>query len=354
MNIISEPSTRLNGRDLIMNTLNGLSIGIIVALVPGALLNQLLKALLPVFPQAAFFLTLTGMATVLMAPVSAVCVGMMAGFSPIQTSSLALAAIAGAGNFQLKGTSYVVAGSGDVINIAITIMIGYLIIALLGQALKAYTILLIPLLVLIIAGGIGVLTLKPVGAITQMIGLGIEQLTQLQPIVMGILIGMVFSILIVSPISSVGIAAAIGINGLAAGSANLGIVAASFALAVYGWKVNSVGTSLAHFLGSPKMQMANILSRPRLIFPVVLNAGIMGGLGALFGVSGTPMSAGFGFAGLIGPIAAINGYGNANILNIGLVTLLFFVIPIVLGLVSNYLFEAKFHYFDSQDFELNY
>ncbi len=136
MNIISEPSTRLNGRDLIMNTLNGLSIGIIVALVPGALLNQLLKALLPVFPQAAFFLTLTGMATVLMAPVSAVCVGMMAGFSPIQTSSLALAAIAGAGNFQLKGTSYVVAGSGDVINIAITIMIGYLIIALLGQALK--------------------------------------------------------------------------------------------------------------------------------------------------------------------------------------------------------------------------
>nr|WP_225366617.1 hypothetical protein [Lentilactobacillus kefiri] len=43
MNIISEPSTRLNGRDLIMNTLNGLSIGIIVALVPGALLNQLGK-----------------------------------------------------------------------------------------------------------------------------------------------------------------------------------------------------------------------------------------------------------------------------------------------------------------------
>ncbi|GAD16146.1 PTS sugar transporter subunit IIC [Lentilactobacillus otakiensis] len=354
MNLTAESSTRLSGRDLIMNTLNGLSIGIIVALVPGALLNQLLKALLPVFPQAAFFLTLTGMAAVLMAPISAVCVGMMAGFSPIQTSSLALAAIAGAGNFQLRGATYTVAGSGDVINIAITIMIGYLIIALLGQTLKAYTILLIPLLVLIIAGGIGVLTLKPVGQLTQLIGMGIEQLTQLQPIVMGVLIGMVFAVLIVSPISSVGIAAAIGINGVAAGSANLGIVAASFALAIYGWRVNSVGTSLAHFLGSPKMQMANILSRPKLIVPVTLNAGIMGGLGALFGVAGTPMSAGFGFAGLIGPIAAVNGYGAANLLNIGLVTLLFFVIPIALGIASNYLFNSRFDYFDSRDFELDY
>lgn len=240
------------------------------------------------------------------------------------------------------------------INIAITIMIGYFIIALLGERLKAYTILLIPLLVLVIAGGIGVLTLAPVGQLTQLIGVGVEQLTQLQPIVMGVLIGMVFSVLIVSPISSVGIAAAIGINGVAAGSANLGIVAAGFALAVYGWKVNSLGTSLAHFLGSPKMQMANILTQPKLILPVALNAGIMGGLGALFGVAGTPMSAGLGFAGLIGPIAAVNGYGNASLMNIVLVSLLFFVIPITLGYVSNYLFNSKLSYFDAQDFELDY
>ena len=141
MNLTAEPSARLNGRELIMNTLNGLSVGIIVALVPGALLNQLLKALLPVFPQAAFFLTLTGKAAVLMAPISAVCVGMMAGF---------------------------------------------------------------------------------------------------------------------------------------------------------------------------------------------------------------------GFAGLIGPIAAVNGYGNANLMNIVLVSLLFFVIPITLGYVSNYLFNSKLSYFDAQDFELDY
>ena len=66
------------------------------------------------------------------------------------------------------------------------------------------------------------------------------------------------------------------------------------------------------------------------------------------------MMAGFGFAGLIGPIAAVNGYGNANLMNIVLVSLLFFVIPITLGYVSNYLFNSKLSYFDAQDFELDY
>ena len=42
--------TKKISKEVVMNTLNGLSIGIIVALVPSVLLNQLLTALLPVFP----------------------------------------------------------------------------------------------------------------------------------------------------------------------------------------------------------------------------------------------------------------------------------------------------------------
>lgn len=341
-------------KEVVMNTLNGLSIGIIVALVPSALLNQLLTALLPVFPAGGTIMAMTNAAMTLLPAVSAVCVGMLAKFSPIQTTSIALAAVMGAGNFKVGTNGFNVSGTGDVINIAITIMIGYALILLLGKRLKAYTILLIPTLVLVIAGGIGTLTLEPVSGITKLLGIGVMQLTSLQPLIMGVLLGIVFALLIISPISSVGIAAAISIHGVAAGSANLGIVAAGFALAIYGWKVNSVGTSLAHFLGSPKMQMANIMSRPKLIVPIMINAGILGGLGAVLNIQGTAMSAGFGFSGLIGPIAALNGIGQVTAGSLILVTLMFFVLPIGLGLVSDYVFANKLHFYENSDFELNY
>ena len=253
-----------DAKTITMNILNGLSVGIIVALVPGAILNAIVKLLLPSFPQLAVVTYMTGAAMTLLPALSAVCVGMLAKFTPIQTSSLALAAIVGAGNYHLTKTGLTVAGTGDVINLAITLAIGYLLIVLLGDALKAYTILLIPSLVLVIAGGIGMLTLGPVSSITKYIGVVVHDVTALQPIVMGVLMGIIFAVLIVSPISTVGIATAISLTGIGAGSANLGIVGAGFALATYGWKANSFGTSLAHFLGSQKMQMANILSRPKL------------------------------------------------------------------------------------------
>ncbi|OAU14494.1 PTS sugar transporter subunit IIC [Lacticaseibacillus rhamnosus] len=192
-----------------MNILNGLSVGIIVALVPGAILNALVKLLLPSFPQLAVVTYMTTAAMTLLPALSAVCVGMLAKFTPIQTSSLALAAIIGAGNYHLTKTSLSVAGTGDVINLAITLAIGYLVILLLGNALKAYTILLIPSLVLLIAGGVGMLTLKPVSGITKYIGVVVHDITELQPIAMGVLMGIIFAILIVTPISTVGPLAAL-------------------------------------------------------------------------------------------------------------------------------------------------
>ena len=331
-----------DAKTITMNILNGLSVGIIVALVPGAILNAIVKLLLPSFPQLAVVTYMTGAAMTLLPALSAVCVGMLAKFTPIQTSSLALAAIVGAGNYHLTKTGLTVAGTGDVINLAITLAIGYLLIVLLGDALKAYTILLIPSLVLVIAGWIGMLTLGPVSSITKYIGVVVHDVTALQPIVMGVLMGIIFAVLIVSPIS------------IGAGSANLGIVGAGFALATYGWKANSFGTSLAHFLGSPKMQMANILSRPKLFLPMAINAGILGGIGAALNIQGTPASAGFGFSGLVGPLAALDAMGSVTVGNVLELTLLFFILPIALAYASHVLFTKTLHYQDPKDYALNY
>lgn len=60
-------------------------------------------------------------------------------------------------------------------------------------------------------------------------------------IVMSILISMVFSLIIISPLSTVAIAFAIGITGLAAGSASIGISATEAVLIIGTSKVNRLG-----------------------------------------------------------------------------------------------------------------
>lgn len=337
-----------------LNILNGMAIGIIVALVPGAILNAIIKPLLPHAPFLSFVLVLTSLSAMILPAISAVCVGMLAKFTPIQTASLALAATIGAGNAHVVNGTITANGSGNVLNIGITIAIAYILIILLGKKLKDLTILLLPTLTMLIGGGIGMLTLKPVNQFTMAIGLGIERITGLQPVLMGILIGICFAILIVSPISSVGIATAIGINGIAAGSANLGIVAVSFAIAIAGAKSNSFGTTISHFIGTPKIQMANILAKPKLLIPSIINAGILGGLGAIFNIKGTPVSAGFGLSGLVGPLADLDAHPHATIFHLIMVVILFIVLPITLGFISRYVFTDKLHFQKSDDLKLDY
>ncbi|MDN6767736.1 MAG: hypothetical protein L0L99_09065, partial [Lacticaseibacillus paracasei] len=50
---LEDKSMKQDAKTITMNILNGLSVGIIVALVPGAILNAIVKLLLPSFPQLA-------------------------------------------------------------------------------------------------------------------------------------------------------------------------------------------------------------------------------------------------------------------------------------------------------------
>ncbi|WP_413628075.1 PTS sugar transporter subunit IIC [Fructilactobacillus vespulae] len=337
-----------------MNILNGMAIGIIVALVPGAILNAIIKPLLPHAPFLSIILSLTGMAAITLPATSAACVGMLAKMTPIQTASMALAATVGAGSAKVVNGVITVNGSGNVLNIGITIAIAYALIMFLGKRLKDLTILLLPTLTLIVGGGLGLLTLKPVNTFTTGVGQLIQHITGLQPLLMGVLIGICFAILVVSPISSVGIATAIGIHGIASGSANLGIVAAAFTIAIAGAKVNSFGTTISHFVGTPKIQMANIISKPKIMIPSLINAGILGGLGALLDVQGTPISAGFGLSGLVGPLADLDAHSNVSTMHIIIIFVLFIILPVALAFISRYIFTDKLKFQKADHFKLTY
>ncbi len=160
--------------------------------------------------------------------------------------------------------------------------------------------------------------------------------------------------LIVSPITTVGIALAISLSGIGSGAANLGICAASFGLCMAGWSVNSKGTALAHVLGSPKISMANVLAKPKIMLPMISSAAILGILGALFNIQGTPASAGFGISGLIGPINALNlAKGGWSVMNMLLIIIIFVAAPIILNFIFNYLFIKVLKIIDPMDYKLD-
>ena len=63
---------------------------------------------------------------------------------------------------------------------------------------------------------------------------------------------------------------------------------------------------------------------------------------ALFSVSGTPQSAGFGLVGLVGPLASIDAG-----LNVGLAAIVWFVVPIAAAIASKLVFEKVLKLYDS-------
>lgn len=341
---------------LFMNKLlAGLSIGIVVALIPNALFGELLKAIVPHFAPAQTILDVTVLVMRMSPMVIGVCIAMQFKLTPIQTTAVGMAAVVGSGvaTVSEKG-AFIFAGTGDVINVAITVAIAVGLVLLLGTKLKAYTILLVPPIVVIVAGTIGMTTLPYVKELTLMIGDVVNNLTTLQPVIMGMLIAVIFAFLIVSPFSTVAVATAIALAGIGSGAANLGVVAASFGLAICGWKVNSFGTSVAHILGSPKIQMVNLVRKPIMMVPILCNAAVLGGLAGIFNIQGTPMSAGFGISGLIGPINAINLMGGYTVSNVALIIAIFVVAPVLLAIAFKFVFTKKVKLVTEEDYKLTF
>lgn len=346
-----QTSSHITLKEYTLDVLNGSSLGIVVTLIPAALTSQLLK----LFPAGPLVSQITMMVTVaqsLLAAVAAVVVGHMLKLKIMDSACIALATFVSSGAIVTlpKNAGYALAGTGSILNIMLTLFITTGLVLLLKDHLGQLKIVLAPTLVLLIGGGIGLLTLKPMVAVQSAVGRVVAAATHLTPILMGIALAVLFAILILSPLSTVGIATAISLAGVGSGAANAGIVVASFTLAWMGASVNPLGGTLAHFLGSPKIQMANMLRKPQLFIPIIIGAAITGATTAALNLNGTPFSAGFGFSGLIGPLTAWQE--SAGDLVALRVLVAFVIVPVVLAGLLNLIFVKKLHLVHPDDLKL--
>ena len=337
-----------------MNILNGTAIGVVVVLIPGALLSELCKGLADLIPQMSLVLNALNMSSSLMGVVCGIAIGMRFGFAPLESLSLGLATQVASGSLVFKNGSTLLSGTGDIINIILTGSAGAFVILLIGSRLKSFKLLVIPPLLLAVIGVFGFLLYPEVSQITAWIGLGVKQLLVLQPELMAVLLAEIFSLLVLSPITTVGIALAVSLAGLGSGAANLGICAAGFGYAVMGWNVNPHGTSLAMFIGSPKMALPVVVRNFKTFVPIAANAALMGFWGYFLNIQGTPMSAGFGVSGLVGPLNHINlAKGGFDPANIFVALLAFIVVPILLAFLFKYIFTRLIPIVSEEDYQLD-
>lgn len=155
-------------------------------------------------------------------------------------------------------------------------------------------------------------------AINQMmisLGTFINITTELQPIPMGIIVAAIMGILLTLPISSTAIAIMIAIAGPASGAAVVGGCAHTIGFGIQSIRENGWGGFITQALGSPMIQIGNIVRKPILMVPPTITAMILGPLvTTVFKMESISAAAGTGTSGFVAPLgvlAAMTEAGNS-------------------------------------------
>ena len=339
-------------KNFINNVLTGMSMGIVVCLIPNALVGEILKLIIPSVPQLQTILDISVIAMSLLPLVIGVMTGICFKMTPVQTCSVGLAAFIGGGSYTMNDSILTLAGIGTVINIGVTAAIAVLFVQFLAKYLKDFTLIAMPALTMFVPGVIGMWTLPYVKTASLWVGDVVMYFTTLQPVLMGAIIAAIFSLLIISPISTIGIATAIMLSGVGAGAANLGVCASGVGMCIACYRANNFGTAIAHIV-SAKIQMRNFFMKPTIALPMILTAMILGALGGLFEIVGTPYSAGFGLGGFVGPLKYLDLVGW-NTGSVTLAFILFIALPVVLNVIFIKIFSTKLGWNKSDDYRVNY
>lgn len=197
-------------------------------------------------------------------------------------------------------------------------------------------IILVPIFGALVAYGITMLIGEPVHSGMAALGDFINEVTTLQPFIMGVIIAVIMGMALTAPISSAAIAIAISIGGIAGGAAVVGCSVQMIGFAVMSRKDNNIGTVISIAVGTSMLQFKNILKKPVIWLPTIIVSAILGPLSTLlFKTETTSIGAGMGTSGLVGQLGTLDamdynlaGYLSISILHIALPIVLIFIVDL--------------------------
>ena len=368
-------SYELKLKDFFFKVLSGSAQGILIGVLPSAVMKYILK----MFGTAQWALDLSAILTLFSSFIPlliGVAIAMQFRMKALDVGVKAIAVGAASGSIKWAvapkgfvnpitgapqvGNVYIAAGAGDVINAIIVAAVAVLVIWLVSRYLAGFGSVAIILSPIVIGGGVALFgrAIAPyVAYITTWVGDAVRLATDLQPLPMSIAIAMAFSFIIITPISTVGIALAITLSGLGAGAAGAGVVATTVILLINSWKVNKKGTTVAIFLGAMKGMMPSVFKKPVMILAFLVAAAITAIPVALFNVQGTPTSAGFGWIGMVSPLQSMFTFDAAeaeivkHTINFVQFLIVWFIVPAIAGFVVDFLFTKILKLYSPSDFE---
>ncbi|WP_263080228.1 PTS sugar transporter subunit IIC [Endozoicomonas sp. Mp262] len=318
--------SRLNDRlslfgSTLVRVLNGMAAGLFSSLIIGLILKQLGG-----YSGLALLSQLGAIAQYMMGPAIGAGVALSLNAPPlIVVSALACGAM-GAGT--VSATAHLAIGDPA----------GALVAALAGTLAGLWlwdktrlNMILVPAFVLIVGGGVGFIISPVIAQVMAATGAMINAMTHLHPVPMGILVSASMGILLTLPVSSAAIAISLGLSGFAAGAATVGCACHMIGFAVTSYKDNGYSGLIAQGLGTSMLQIGNIVRNPWISVAPILSSIVLGPLATtVFLLENSPVGAGMGTAGLVGPLAALETMGTSAW---GSILLMCFALPAAISLV---------------------
>ena len=208
----------------------------------------------------------------------------------------------------------------------------------LGQLLSKKTpvdIIITPFVTIVTGGLAGGFVGPYVQSFMYWLGDLVNEATTLQPLPMGIIVGIVVGMVLTLPISSAALCIMMNLSGLAAGAAAAGCCAQMIGFAVISFRENGVGGLLSQGLGTSMLQVPNIMRHPQIWIAPTVASGLCGAVSAaLLGMTNNASGAGMGTSGLVGQFGALAamGYSAKTFL---LIALVHFVLPAIVALLMD-------------------
>jgi len=288
-----------SGKRYGIDALGAMAQGLFCSLLIGTIVKTLGQQL-----SMPFLTTVGGYASAMSGPAMAVAIGYALQAPPLVLFSLVTAGYA----------CNALGGAGG----PLAVLFVAIIAAEVGKAVSKETkvdILVTPIVTILTGIGLAWVIAPPIGGAASAFGQLIMHATELQPLLMGILVSVLVGVALTLPISSAAICSVLGLTGLAGGAAVAGCCAQMVGFAVMSFKENRWGGLVSQGLGTSMLQMPNIVKNPRIWIPPTLTSVITGPLATcLFKLemNGAPINSGMGTCGLCGQLGVWTGWINPS------------------------------------------
>lgn len=337
--------------DFLNRIMSAIAMAIVVAVTPGAIIVPFISGLSKTNTFWATINTAANMGMYIVPVAAGLLAANQFGFNMIEKSSVAMAALIGSGAVDYSNGTWTLVGMGDLINIILVITLAIIVIFLIRKYVGSFSIIWDPIICGTLVGALGMWSYKYVHMISTGIGDLLNSITKLQPMLMSTLIAMAFAVIIATPLSTVGLAYAIGINGIAGGAASVGVTACFMMVAVATYKVNGKGVSFAMFWGSVKMMLANFVRSPRMLLPIAIVGAITGFGDSFIGIKNNAACAGFGQP--VGPINSYTYMTGSTIMKLVVLAVIYFILPLLVSYIVHKLLQRFPKIYNEDDWHID-